>query len=72
MVRNSVDHGIETPAERRAAGKPEKGTIRLNAYHEGGTITIEIADDGAGLDFAAIRAQGASSAASRPSPSSSA
>jgi two-component system chemotaxis sensor kinase CheA len=55
MVRNSADHGIESPAERRAAGKPEKGTIRLNAYHEGGTITIEIADDGRGLDFAAIR-----------------
>ncbi|HEX8664829.1 MAG TPA: hybrid sensor histidine kinase/response regulator [Beijerinckiaceae bacterium] len=55
MIRNSADHGIETPLERRAAGKPEKGTIRLNAYHEGGTITIEIADDGRGLDFAAIR-----------------
>ncbi|HEY8380907.1 MAG TPA: hybrid sensor histidine kinase/response regulator, partial [Microvirga sp.] len=55
MVRNSADHGIETPAERRAAGKSERGTIRLNAYHEGGTITIEIADDGRGLDFAAIR-----------------
>ena len=55
MVRNSADHGIESPLERRAAGKPEKGTIRLAAYHEGGTITIEIADDGRGLDFAAIR-----------------
>ena len=59
MVRNSADHGIESPLERRAAGKPEKGTIRLAAYHEGGTITIEIADDGRGLDFASIRAQGA-------------
>ncbi|MFL5113431.1 MAG: chemotaxis protein CheA, partial [Microvirga sp.] len=48
MVRNSADHGIESPLERRAAGKPEKGTIRLAAYHEGGTITIEIADDGRG------------------------
>ena len=55
MVRNSADHGIETPLERKAAGKPERGTIRLNAYHEGGTITIEIADDGRGLDYAAIR-----------------
>jgi two-component system chemotaxis sensor kinase CheA len=55
MIRNSADHGIETPLERRAAGKPEKGLIRLNAYHEGGTITIEIADDGRGLDFSAIR-----------------
>ena len=55
MVRNSADHGIENPAERKASGKPEKGTIRLNAYHEGGSITIEIADDGKGLNFAAIR-----------------
>ncbi|MEZ0169628.1 chemotaxis protein CheW [Microvirga sp. TS319] len=55
MVRNSADHGIESPAERRAAGKPEKGIIRLNAYHEGGSITIEIADDGKGLNHAAIR-----------------
>lgn len=55
MVRNSADHGIESAAERKAAGKPNKGTIRLSAYHEGGTITIEIADDGKGLDLAAIR-----------------
>lgn len=55
MVRNSADHGIEAGPERLAAGKPERGTIRLNAYHEGGTITIEIADDGKGLNFAAIR-----------------
>ncbi|WP_201859684.1 hybrid sensor histidine kinase/response regulator [Microvirga soli] len=55
MVRNSADHGIENPADRKAAGKSEKGTIRLNAYHEGGSITIEIADDGKGLNFAAIR-----------------
>ncbi len=55
MVRNSADHGIESPADRKAAGKPEKGTIRLNAYHEGGSITIEISDDGKGLNFAAIR-----------------
>jgi two-component system chemotaxis sensor kinase CheA len=57
MVRNSADHGIETPLERRAGGKPEKGTIRLNAYHEGGSITIEIVDDGRGLNVAAIRAK---------------
>jgi len=55
MVRNSADHGIESPADRKAAGKPEKGTIRLNAYHEGGTITIEISDDGKGLNLAVIR-----------------
>ncbi|KQT14779.1 ATPase [Methylobacterium sp. Leaf399] len=55
MVRNSADHGIESAAERKAAGKPVKGTIRLSAYHEGGTITIEISDDGKGLDLSAIR-----------------
>jgi two-component system chemotaxis sensor kinase CheA len=50
MVRNSADHGLETPAERRAAGKPEIGRISLNAFHEGGHIIIEIADDGRGLN----------------------
>ncbi|MFB0488546.1 two-component system chemotaxis sensor kinase CheA [Methylobacterium sp. OAE515] len=55
MVRNSADHGLESTAERIAAGKPARGTIRLAAYHEGGTITIEIADDGKGLNLAAIR-----------------
>ena len=50
MVRNSADHGLETPAERANAGKPEKGTIKLSAYHEGGHIIISIADDGKGLD----------------------
>lgn len=55
MVRNSADHGIESPADRKAAGKPEKGTIRLSAYHEGGSITIEVADDGKGLNLATIR-----------------
>ncbi|MEA1832202.1 hybrid sensor histidine kinase/response regulator [Methylobacterium durans] len=55
MVRNSADHGIEGAAERKAAGKPARGTIRLAAFHEGGTITIEISDDGKGLDLSAIR-----------------
>lgn len=55
MVRNSADHGIEIPAERTAAGKPETGTIRLNSYHEGGHIIIEIADDGKGLSTEKIR-----------------
>jgi two-component system chemotaxis sensor kinase CheA len=55
MVRNSGDHGIEAPADRRRAGKPDKGTIRLEAYHEGGHIVIEIRDDGRGLDVEAIR-----------------
>ncbi|MCE4223725.1 hybrid sensor histidine kinase/response regulator [Methylobacterium sp. C25] len=55
MVRNSADHGIESTVERIKAGKPAGGTIRLSAYHEGGTISIEIADDGRGLDLTAIR-----------------
>lgn len=55
MVRNSADHGLESTAQRVAAGKPARGNIRLSAFHEGGTITIEIADDGKGLDLAAIR-----------------
>jgi two-component system chemotaxis sensor kinase CheA len=55
MIRNAADHGIETPLERRAAGKPEKATIRLRAYHQDGTIALEIADDGRGLDLPAIR-----------------
>lgn len=55
MIRNSADHGIEAPAERRARGKSERGTIRLSATHEGGTITIQIADDGRGLDLATIK-----------------
>jgi two-component system chemotaxis sensor kinase CheA len=57
MVRNSGDHGIEPPHERVAAGKPETGTITLNAYHEGGHIIIEVADDGRGLNTAKIKAK---------------
>jgi two-component system chemotaxis sensor kinase CheA len=50
LVRNAVDHGIETPAVRKAAGKPETGVVHLNAFHAGGNIVIEITDDGAGLN----------------------
>ena len=57
MVRNSADHGLETPAERAAAGKPETGTIRLSAYHEGGHIIICIADNGRGLNTERIKAK---------------
>jgi two-component system, chemotaxis family, sensor kinase CheA len=57
MVRNSADHGLETAGERRSAGKPEKGTIRLSAYHEGGQIFIEAADDGRGLNTEHIKAK---------------
>jgi two-component system chemotaxis sensor kinase CheA len=55
MVRNSADHGLETPEERRAVGKLDTGRIMLNAYHEGGHIIIEVSDDGRGLDTARIR-----------------
>lgn len=58
MVRNSVDHGVEAPAKRTAAGKPAEGRILLRAYHEGGKVTIEIQDDGGGIDPARIRAKG--------------
>lgn len=54
MVRNSADHGLEMPADRIAAGKPEKGVITLKAFHEGGHIIISIADDGMGLNTARI------------------
>ncbi len=57
MVRNSADHGLEMPAERAAAGKPESGTIRLSACHEGGHIIVEISDDGRGLDTDRIKAK---------------
>jgi two-component system chemotaxis sensor kinase CheA len=50
LVRNAADHGIETAAERQAAGKPVRGTVRLDAYHEGDQVVIEISDDGRGLD----------------------
>ncbi len=55
MVRNSADHGLEMPSDRRMAGKPDKGTIRLSAYHEGGHIIIAIADDGRGLNTDRIK-----------------
>lgn len=50
LVRNSLDHGIELPEVRIAAGKPAKGTITLHAFHQGGSIVIEVSDDGAGLN----------------------
>ncbi|MFC5300792.1 chemotaxis protein CheA [Azospira restricta] len=50
LVRNAIDHGIEPPERRTAAGKPARGTVSLNAYHESGSIVIEVADDGGGLN----------------------
>lgn len=56
MIRNAVDHGIESPEARIAAGKPPEGTIRLSAAHRSGRIVIEISDDGAGIDRPKVRA----------------
>ncbi len=50
LVRNAVDHGIETEEDRIAKGKPAQGTVKLNAYHQGGNVVIEVVDDGKGLD----------------------
>jgi two-component system chemotaxis sensor kinase CheA len=55
MLRNSIDHGIETPAERREAGKPERGSIRLSATCEAGSVLISLSDDGAGIPLKKIR-----------------
>jgi two-component system chemotaxis sensor kinase CheA len=57
LVRNAVDHGIETPEVRRRAGKPACGTVSLKAYHQGSQIVIEVADDGAGMDHEAVLAK---------------
>lgn len=70
MVRNAVDHGIESPAARAAAGKDACGTVTLRALREGGSIVIEVADDGAGLDrdriLARARAAGLVSEGAQP------
>lgn len=60
LVRNALDHGIEPAAERVAAGKPEKARVGLNAYHESGSIVIEVSDDGRGLDRDKILAKAVS------------
>ncbi len=57
LVRNAVDHGLESPAEREAQGKPREGQLWLRAYHKGGNLIIEIAEDGRGLDREAILAK---------------
>jgi two-component system chemotaxis sensor kinase CheA len=58
LLRNCVDHGIESPEERERRGKPRHGTISLNAYHEGNQIIIEVTDDGNGIDLDRVRARG--------------
>jgi two-component system chemotaxis sensor kinase CheA len=55
LVRNAADHGIETPQERRRQGKSDTGTIVVSAHHQGGTVVIELADDGHGIDGARVR-----------------
>jgi two-component system, chemotaxis family, sensor kinase CheA len=55
MVRNAVSHGIESPEERRAAGKPSQGHIRLNSYHQGNQVLVEISDDGRGINIPRVR-----------------
>ncbi len=57
IVRNAVDHGIESPASRVAAGKPAEGTLHLRAFHEGGQVNIEICDDGGGINLDRVRAK---------------
>ena len=57
VIRNAVDHGLESPADRIRAGKPAKGTVRLAAIHAGGEVAIAVTDDGAGLDPVRIRAK---------------
>ncbi len=68
IVRNSIDHGIETPEVRVAAGKPAQGRLFLRAFHEGGQVNIEITDDGGGIDVEAC-APRRSSARPRSRPS---
>ncbi|ALN82187.1 response regulator [Lysobacter antibioticus] len=58
MLRNAVAHGLERPEQRRAAGKPDEGTVRIAVRREGSEVVLEVADDGAGLDRAAIRRRG--------------
>jgi len=55
MLRNSVSHGVESPTEREAAGKPRTGTVRLSARHEEGAILVKVTDDGKGIDLAAVK-----------------
>ena len=57
LVRNSIDHGIEPPQKREAAGKSAVGTLRLRSYHEGGRVNIEISDDGHGIDSERVRSR---------------
>ena len=56
MIRNAIDHGLESPEKRAAAGKPAEGTVRLAAVHRSGRIVIEVADDGGGINRERVQA----------------
>jgi two-component system chemotaxis sensor kinase CheA len=66
LIRNAVDHGVEPPEDRLMAGKPEHGTVRLEAYQQGGNIYIEVSDDGNGLDRERIVAKAVQNGLVRP------
>ncbi|MGN6300032.1 MAG: chemotaxis protein CheW [Angustibacter sp.] len=66
LVRNAVDHGLEAPSDRVAAGKPAEGTLTLRAFHEGGQVVVEVTDDGAGIDPEKIRAKALQKGLRRP------
>jgi two-component system chemotaxis sensor kinase CheA len=57
LVRNAISHGIETPEDRRKVGKPARGIVKLNAYHQGNQVIVEVSDDGRGIDIVKIRAK---------------
>src|SRR6202008_2882155 len=57
LVRNAISHGIESPEERKKLGKPTQGMVRLNAYHQGNQVIVEVTDDGRGIDVSKIRSK---------------
>src|ERR1700739_1909093 len=57
LVRNAISHGIESAEERKKLGKPEQGKVRLNAYHQGNQVVVEVSDDGRGIAAQKIRAK---------------
>ena len=66
LVRNAVDHGVGSPEERLAAGKPARGTVYLNAYHQGTQVVIEVRDDGRGIDLTLVRAHAVKKGMAKP------
>ena len=66
IVRNAVDHGVGSPEERLAAGKPARGTVYLNAYHQGTQVVIEVRDDGRGIDLTLVRAHAVKKGMAKP------